>query len=65
MVLTLLPHCRIKCSSNGKVLPRCGRKKAQSDLVSLSLSLSLSVYMLLLCFAFMFLSQSSFMLYFF
>ena len=34
------PYHRIKGSLNGKVLPRCGRKKVQSNLVTFFLSLS-------------------------
>ena len=49
---------RNKGLQNGKVLPRCGRKKAPSDLVTFSLSLPFLVfeYALLVCFAFLFLN---------
>ena len=40
MILTLLPHRRIKGLLNRKVLPRCGRRKTQGHLVTISLSLS-------------------------
>ena len=40
MVSILPPHRRIKGLLNEKVLPRCGRRKAQSHLVTISLSLS-------------------------
>ena len=56
-VSILPPHRQIKSFQNGKVLPRCGRKKAPSDLVTFSLSLSpfrVFVFALLVCFAFMF-----------
>ena len=61
-VSILLPHRRINGLQNGKVLLRCGRKKAPSDLVTFSLS-SLSCFWvaLLVCFYCLVLSQSSFM----
>ena len=49
----LLPHLQIKGSRKGKVLPKCGRKKAQSDLVTCSLSPLLVIhflFVLLSCF---------------
>ena len=52
----------IKGSLKGKVLPKCGRKNALSDLVTFFFFLSLSpfiVFALLVCFAFLLLSQSS------
>ncbi|KAK9991397.1 hypothetical protein SO802_026382 [Lithocarpus litseifolius] len=50
-------------SLEGKVLLSCGKKKAQSDLVTFSLSPLLFMHYLFV-FAFLFLSQSSFMLCF-
>ena len=38
-ILTLPLHCRIKGLLNGKVPPRCGRKRAPSDSITYSLSL--------------------------
>ena len=59
--VSILPlHHRIKDLLNGKVLPRCGRKKAPGDSITfsfspfLSLSLSCFVFALLVCFAFVF-----------
>ena len=63
----LPPHLQIKGSRKWKVLPRCGRKKAQSDLVilSLSLSLSLSLWLCITClFCFFFFFWVSLVLYF-
>ena len=55
MASILPPHHQIKDSSNRKVLPRCGRKKALSNLVNFSLSPFLVFeYALLVCFAFLF-----------
>ena len=54
MISILLPHCRIKSLQNGKILPRCERKKVPSDLVTFSLSpLLASVFALLVWFAFL------------
>ena len=51
----LPPHHQIKGLLNRKVLPRHGRKKAPSDLVTFSLSpLLVFYYALLMCFAFLF-----------
>ena len=53
--LIFLSNLKIKGLLNGKVLPRCGRKKASSDSVTFSLSLLLVfVFALLMCFAFVF-----------
>ena len=47
------PYHWIKGLLNGKVLPRCGRKKAPSDSVTFSLSpLLVFDFALLVCFAF-------------
>ena len=46
---------------NGKVLPRCGKKKAQSDLVTFSLSFGLCITCV---FCLLILSQTSVMLCF-
>ena len=48
-VSILTPHRQIKGSLNGKVLTRCGRKKAQSDLVIFSLFPPLFLFMHYLC----------------
>ena len=51
----LSPHHRIKGLLNGKVLPRCGRKRAPSDSVTFSLSpLLIFVFALLVCYALLF-----------
>ena len=60
MVSILPPHLRIKGLHKGKVLLKCGRKKAQSDLVTFSLSLLLVMHFLFVLL--FFLSQSSFIL---
>ena len=52
-VSILPPHLRIKSSHKGRVLPKCGRKKTQSDLVTFSLSPFMLVhylFVLLSCF---------------
>ena len=43
MVSILPPNLRFKGSHKGEVLLRCGRKKAQSDLVTFSLSPSMKL----------------------
>ena len=53
-VSILPPHSRFKGSLKGKVLPRCGRKRAPSDSITFSLSLLVFVFALLVCFAFKF-----------
>ena len=58
MVSILFPHYRFKGLLKGKVLPRCGRKRAASDSITPSLS-SCFCFVLLECFVFL-LSQSSF-----
>ena len=59
----LPPHLWIKGSCKGKVLPRCERKKAQSDLFTFSLFLPPPFWLCIAClFCFLVLSQSSFML---
>ena len=71
MISILLPHCRIKSLQNGKILPRCERKKVPSDLVTFSLSpLLASVFALLVWFAFLLLVNlvlciASFKMFFF
>ena len=57
------PHRQINGLLNGKVLPRCGRKKARSDFVTF-LSLPLLFACITCVFCFLDLSQSSFMLCF-
>ena len=42
---------------NGKVIPRCGRKRALSDSVTLSFSPSCFCFALLVCFALLFLAS--------
>ena len=56
LTVSILPlHHQIKGLQSKKVLPRCGRKKALSDLVTFSLSpLLVFVFALLVCFAFLF-----------
>ena len=56
LTVSILPlHRQIKGLQSRKVLPRCGRKKALSDLVTFSLSPLLAfVFALLVCFAFLF-----------
>ena len=50
MVSILPPHIHIKGSRKGKVILKCGRKKAQSDSVTFfSLSLSFFLFMHYLC----------------
>ena len=53
-VLILPPHRWIKGLLNGKVLPRCGRKRAPSDSITYSLSLLCFCFALLVCFALLF-----------
>ena len=60
MVLILPPHCQFKGILKGKVLPRCGRKRALSDSITVSLSPFLLWFALFVCFALFFLSPSSF-----
>ena len=58
-MVSILPlHHRIKGSLKRKVFPRCGRKKAQSDLVNFFLFLPLWICITCL-FRFLVLSQSS------
>ena len=59
-VSLLPPHHQIKGLLDGKVLPRCGRKMAPSDSITVSLSPFLFLFALLVCFALLFFSLSSF-----
>ena len=55
------PNRRIKGLLNGKVLPRCGRKRAPSDSITFSLSPSCFCFCIICVSCFHVLSQSSFM----